>query len=460
MAETNRLAPRRILVIGAGWAGLAAALELTRTCASAEVHLYERRAHPGGRAFSFVHAKTGMMVDNGQHVLLGCCTDFMHCLQEIGQEAAVRFQPLLSIPVFYQGRWQNLESRRLPGPLHLLPSILRYRHLSVGARWRALRAALAVLTTDVRRMDGQSFASWLSEHQQSQDAVECLWDLIGVAVLNGQAHRVSAGLAVQALRMGVVTGWKSARLGYFCRPLSELAESAVQVLLKRGVKVHFGTPIHRLAIDKGVIVGGHTNDGEFIPADAVITAVPHDVLPRLLPGEPHLPQLAQVASVPWSPILNVYLLYDRPVMQGDVAVAPGAVAPFVFNRGRIQGLPEWDGRFLSVSISAADDLRQERPEHLVALADENVRQMFARRSGGAKLTASAPIWQSQATFLAEPGFGVRRLDCCGLLPGLYVAGDWTDTGWPACLEGAVRSGFTAARAAVDSMLIQENKRIV
>ncbi len=455
VAEANRVAAGRVVIVGAGWAGLAAALELSEIRPASEIWLYERRSHPGGRAFSFTHPTTGWRLDNGQHVLLGCCTEFVAALRQIGQEDAVRFQPLLSVPVYASGAWQTLKSRRLPGPLHLLQSLMGYGHLSPAERARALWAALAVLTGSTERIDGQSFASWLAEHGQSTRAIERLWDLIGVAVLNGSSDKVSAGLAVQALRTGVVSGWRAARLGYFACPLSDLAEAAVRVLRSRGVHVHLGEAIERVELERGAVVGVRTKAGERVAAQTVIAAVPHDVLPRLLIHDlARSSELHGLASVPWSPIVNVYLLYDRPVMTGEVAAWAGQTAPFVFNRGRLLGTTEWDGRLLAASISAAGSLLGQSRQQLVRQVDQQVRQMFPE-AGAARLLQAVCVWQTQATFLAEPGIRQYRFPCQGLVPGLLVAGDWTDTGWPACLEGAVRSGRTAARLAVNSRCIQE-----
>jgi squalene-associated FAD-dependent desaturase len=462
MAKADCLSVTRVVVIGAGWAGLAAALALSRERSGLEVTVIERSRRAGGRAFSFQDPKSGRWLDNGQHVLLGCCSEFVACLQEIGMGDAVWFQPLLHIPVYRDGRWSWLSSRRWPGPLHLLPALLGYGHLSLRDRLRVLRLAVPLAIADTRKADEQSFADWLAAHGQRVDAIARLWELIGVAVLNACATEVSAGLAVQALRMGVMNGWQAARLGYFSRPLGFLADRAVRVLKDRGVRVMLGNGVRSVESERGKVVGVRLQDGTILPADAVIAAVPHDVLNRLLPGQNAAPtSMGTAAQLPWSPILNLYLLYDRPLMKGEVAAFADGFCQFVFNRGRLLGEDELDGRWLSVSISAADAYRSQAPERLIARADAELKQAFAGAGvGAARLVSAVPVWQTRATFLAKPGSWTKRPSYRGAISGLFLAGDWTDTGWPACLEGAVRSGRAAAEEMLLSMCIQEKRGIV
>ncbi|GGI98280.1 phytoene dehydrogenase [Alicyclobacillus cellulosilyticus] len=444
----------RVVVIGAGWAGMAAAWELL--CAKdarggqarlREVWVLERAPHPGGRAFSFRDRSFGLELDNGQHVLLGCCAAMVQLLTALGLGDAVRFQDLLHIPVYAGGCWADLSSVRLPGPLHLARTLVRYRHLSRMDRARLVGMVRHLTRLDFRRWDHLSFADWLALHRQSDRAVERLWDLVGVAVLNGHAERVSAALALTSFRMGVLSGWQAARLGYFTIPLGDVAQGAVQALTRRGANVGFHQAVEEIVVESGRVCGVRVRKGMFIPAEAVVAAVPHDALYRLLPsGWQGHATFSGLARLSWSPILNVYLLYDRPVFRREVAAYCGGMLQFVFNRGRLLGNPDLDGRLLSVSLSAADALRGIQGDEIVRQVDQELRQAHPREMADVRLLHAFPVWQPRATFLAAPGTWGLRPSPVSPIAGLFLAGDWTDTGWPACLEGAVRSGQAAARS--------------
>ncbi|MCL6549041.1 MAG: FAD-dependent oxidoreductase, partial [Alicyclobacillus sp.] len=367
-------------------------------------------------------------------------------LAEIGHASSVRFQPLLDIPVFARGRWAALRSARLPGPLHLLPTLLGYRHLPARDRRRLAGLAPALMRGGHRLHDHLSFAEWLRRNGQSPESIRHLWDLVGVAVLNGRAEDVSAGLAAEAFRIGVVSGWRAARLGYFTAPLGRIAEAAVESLLKRGVRVLFHQAVERLRVEGGRVCGVRLRNGVDLEADAVICAVPPDAVARLLPDEwQSHPVLSRFKELTWSAIANVYLLYDRPVFHLEVAAFTGGVLQFAFNRGRLLGDSGLDGRWIAVSLSAANHLRGLSGEELAGQVDAELREAVAIPAG-AKLDSASAVWQPRATFLAKPGTWDIRPKPASPIEGLFWAGDWTDTGWPACLEGAVRSGQAAARA--------------
>lgn len=449
-------------MIGAGWAGLAAAARLA--AAGCAVTLLERRARPGGRAFSFPDPGGGPPLDNGQHVLIGCCHRFSALLAGIGLPDAVRFQPALHVPVHGDGRWGALGSARLPGPFHLLPAVLRYRHLTVGERMGALRAAAALaMGPPLPRGPDGTFDAWLRGHGCGPRATTRLWNPIGVALLNAQADQASAAQATTALRTGFMRGWRAATLGLFTTPLGEAADQALAALRALGVDVRLRTAAAGL---EGVGAGGGIRairlaSGERLPASACLAAVPPDALGSLLPpGWRTHPVFAGAARLRWSPIFNLYLYYDRVVMDQELAALLEGDLPFVFNRGRLLGRPELDGRLLGVSVSAAG--------HLAGLGlDEITRRLHDQlgralpRAAGARLLRAVPVWQRHATFLPEPGSAAWRAPAESPWPGLYLAGDWTATGWPACLEGAVRSGGEAAgrllgaRAAVQAPVVAQ-----
>ncbi|AEJ44624.1 hydroxysqualene dehydroxylase HpnE [Alicyclobacillus acidocaldarius] len=435
----------RIIVVGAGFAGVSAVHHLLCAGVPGErVLLLERAPHVGGRAFSFVDRESGHVLDNGQHVLLGCCTAFTRLLHELTRHPGVCFQPLLSIPVYANGRFCSIESRRLPGPLHLVPSLLRYAHVSLDGRLRIAQAAFAMLAARPDHLDAHSFRAFLERHGQTDDVIRLVWDLVGTAILNGHAGDISAGLAVESFQIGFLRGPEPSRLGLFTRPLGDLAAEAVASLQARGVELRRGRAVRVVADETGV-TSVRLADGSSLSARCVILAVPHDQARSVLP-DGAIDRTAWLARVRYSPILNVYLEYPHAVMEADVAASYAMGGMFVFNRGRLLGNAELDGRLLSISISAADAYRSWAADEIAREVEAAVAEMFpAAREVGARW--GKVVWQPKATFLAEPELGLRRPGVRSRLRGLYLAGDWVDTGWPACLEGAVRSGEMAAAAA-------------
>jgi len=435
----------RIIVVGAGFAGVSAVHHLLCAGVPGErVLLLERAPHVGGRAFSFVDRESGHVLDNGQHVLLGCCTAFVRLLHQLTRDPGVRFQPLLSIPVHAGGRWSSIESSRWPGPLHLVPSLLRYSHVSLDGRLRIAQAAFAMLAARPGDLDTLPFRAFLERHGQTDEVIRLVWDLVGTAILNGHAEEISAGLAVESFQIGFLRGPEPSRLGLFTRPLGDLAAEAVASLEARGVEVRRGRAV-KVGADEGGVTSVRLADGSSLSARCVILAVPHDQARSVLP-DGAVDSAQWLARARFSPILNVYLEYPRPVMDADVAASFAMGGMFVFNRGRLLGDTDLDGRLLSISISAADVYRSWDADEIARAVAAAVAEMFPA-AGETAARWRKVVWQPKATFLAEPGLGLARPGVRSRLRGLYLAGDWVDTGWPACLEGAVRSGELAAAAA-------------
>ncbi|GLV13216.1 phytoene dehydrogenase [Alicyclobacillus hesperidum] len=440
-----------IVIIGAGWAGIATAEALlSKGINPKRIVLLERTPYPGGRAFSFVDRETGLALDNGQHVLLGCCDRFIALLKRLDVRSGYRLQPLLDIPVYHDGQMSRIASKRLVGPLHLLPALLAYRHLSPSERASTLAGALAFMRPRAEKLDAVSFAKWLQSTGQSDTAIRLVWDLVGTAILNGHAGEISAGLAAHSFHIGFMRGWQPARLGLFTRPLGDLARDAIDRLVARGVTIRYSTYVERVQVAKNKVCGLSLRDGSFVATEQVVSTVPHDALLRVLPDEwAGKEPFHGIAKLRWSPILNVFLNYDRQVLAEDVFAATDFDGMFVFNRGRLLPDSGQDGRWLSVSISAADRFRDWTHQEIIRGVQEAIGKA-CKDARDAKLLAAKVVWQPKATFLAEPGTWHLRPQTVTPITGLFLAGDWTRTDWPACLEGAVRSGETAALALLRS----------
>lgn len=426
-----------VVVVGGGLAGITAALG----CADAgfRVELLETRPWLGGLTYSF--ERDGLSVDNGQHVFLRCCERYRGLLRRLGVDGAVDLQPRLDIPVYGLDRTARLRRQALPAPLHLSWTLLRYPWLSNAARARFVRAALALRAVDTTdpRTDAMSFGEWLRAHGQHHDAIESLWDLVGIATLNACADEVSLALAATVFQIGLLTKADAADIGWSRVPLRQLHGDAAQVALARaGVRVSLRTKATAIrGTSGGWVVSA---DGHECPADAVILAVPHRAAATLLPPDALARSSNWAAALGSSPIINVHVIYDRTVLTEPFRAGVGTITQWVFDRTDAAGLQ--DGQYLAVSVSAADEYI-DRPTaelrqlflpalHRLIPATETarVRDFFVTR-------------ERHATFRPAPGTARLRPAAATALPGLYLAGAWTDTGWPATMEGAVRSGESA-----------------
>jgi hydroxysqualene dehydroxylase len=430
-----------VAVVGAGLAGLAAALECAD--AGASVTLFESRRRLGGATFSV--RRSGYWLDNGQHVALRCCTAYRGFLRRLGVEHLLEIQPRLHIPVLAPGgNRAALDRSALPAPLHLAPTLLRYRHLSLTERLLAARAAQALreLDPEDRSLDSQSFGHWLRTHGQSDRAVSALWNLIALPTLNLGADEASLLAAVKVFRTGLLDSSDASDVAVPRVPLQHLhGDPAERALRERGARIELGVRVRRVLPEDDCFVL-ETGDG-FEHAEAVIVAVPHHVVPGLVP-EGVVDELA-LSGLGASPIVNVHLLYDRRVLEEPFVAALDSPAQWLFDRTASAGVG--DGQLLSISLSNAEQELALTQEEIETRLRPAVQQLLPA-ARGAVVVDSAITKEPRATFRAAPGTARLRSGTRTPLAGLYLAGAWTDTGWPATMEGAVRSGLAAAQAVV------------
>ena len=431
------LAGTRVVVAGGGLAGIAAAVEASAR--GARVTLVERRPFLGGKAFSFTEPRSGVEIDNGQHVHLGCCTAYMSLLAQLGSLDLTHLQPALRVDVRDRAGAQGvLTAARLPPPLHMGPSFSRYALLGTRERARALRALLAIAAMGPRgrdALDDVSFGDWLRDHGQGDAAIERFWDLIVLPTCNDRSDRVSAALAMFVLTEGLMRTRGNSAIGWSLTGLSHLVDAPTRwLLMKRGGEVITGTAVTH-AHSEGVML----DDGREIAADAVVLALPpgraRTVAPDALPVDPDLGA---------SPIVNVHLWYDRPVMREPILAVVDSPVQWIFDRTAItgEGAP---GQHLALSISGAhDEMGVPRPA-LSQQMDTEIRSLFPA-AADADLLQWAVVKDARATFAPGPGQAARRPGPVTPVDGITLAGTWTATGWPATMEGAVRSGLTAVQA--------------
>lgn len=451
VADVTALRPgAHAVVVGGGLAGVTSALALAD--AGVRVTLLEGRPRLGGLAFSF--RRGDLTVDNGQHVYLRCCTAYRWFLDRIGGTALAPVQDRLDVPVLDAARPEGRRLGRLrrdplPVPLHLGRSLATYPHLSLAERAAVGRAALALKGLDLAdpALDTQDFGSWLAAHGQSARAVEALWDLVGVATLNAVAGDASLGLAAMVFKTGLLSDPGAADIGWARVPLGELHDRLARGALDAaGVRTEVRTRVTSLRANEN---GGWSVQvpDETLDADAVVLAVPqreaHDLLPD---GALDAPE--NLLEIGTAPILNIHVIYDRKVLATPFLTALGTPVQWVFDRTEASGLKE--GQYLALSQSTA---QHEIDEPVATLRERYLPELerLLPRSRGAEVKDFFVTRERTATFAPAPGVGRLRPGARTKAPGLYLAGAWTATGWPATMESAVRSGVGAAGAALGAL---------
>ncbi|WP_214415916.1 hydroxysqualene dehydroxylase HpnE [Sphaerisporangium fuscum] len=431
-----------VAVVGGGLAGIAAAVALAE--AGLPVTLYEARPRLGGATHSF--DRDGLVVDNGQHVFLRCCTAYRGLLDRIGATARVHLQDRFDVHVITpSGRRGRLRRAALPGPLHLMPALAAYTLLPPADRARAVLGSLALSRLDPAdpALDRVGLGSWLAAHGQRDPARRALWELFAVAALNIGVEDAALGPAVMVFKTALLGRADAADIGVPAVPLGELhgatAETAIR---RRGGEVRLSAKVSAVEFGSpglpSLVV-----DGVRVPASAVVVATPHEQAARLVPAEA-APGRDRWSGLSASPIVNVHAVYDRRVMDPPFVAVVGSPIQWIFDKTRVAGLDT--GQYLAISVSAA--------ERWIDMPTAKIREEFVpalnRLLPGtrhARLTDFFVTREKRATFRQRPGSGALRPPAATRWPGLYLAGAWTDTGWPDTMEGAVRSGLQAARLA-------------
>jgi zeta-carotene desaturase len=441
------------VVVGGGFAGLAAAIALQER--RHEVLLLERRGVLGGRATSFRDAVTGEDVDNGTHLMIGAYSATLDLLKRAGAEDLLLVQENLVIDYVDDRGRSRLACPPLAAPLHLLSGLLRLR-LPWRVRWEAIRLAQAVRFGAPARHT--TLAEYFRRTGQSAEARRLLWDPLATAILNETPERAAASLFQAVYREAFLASHAASRLVFLKRGYGELHERLAAYFQGRG-----GT-LHRRALADGVeLRDGRVNQVRYAkapetrqeirlgqlaearnaPADAVVLAVPWHAVAPLLPeglrADAPFRDLAQLRS---SPIVSIELWLDRVVVDRAMLGLRDSEVEWVFDKGRLYGRPG-PPQHLAFIVSAAHRSIPRPNAELTALAEAALRRYFPAMAE-AKVERALVLREPDATFCCSPEAEPLRPGAATPVAGLYLAGDWTATGLPATIEGAVRSGFRAA----------------
>ena len=447
-----------MIVIGGGLAGLAAGVALAES--GWRVRLFEQRPFLGGRATSYV-LPDGEHVDNCQHVTFGCCTNLEDFYRRVGCADKIKFfdQLVLLDP---QGRTGKFQAGVLPAPLHISGSFASFSPLSSWDKLCIGRAMLDILRyqgkpPDVLEPAGISMLEWLSRRGQTKRALDRFWRAVLVSALSEELDRIDARYGVDVFWKTVISNRTGYRMGVPTIPLAELYDGCKAEIERRDGEVVLRAPIRGLKMENGELAGVRFDEGREEIADAYVFAVPHDALAELLPESVKQsdPSLANLDKIKDAPITGVHLWFDRTVMSEPFLTLLDTTTQWIFNKTALYGNSNGAGnradagQYLQIVISASYDQlpmpRQEIIDHCLA---EVRHALPAARD--AQLLKATVIKEAAATFSPEPGVDRWRPKQQTVIPRLFLAGDWTATGWPATMEGAVRSGYLAAEALLRS----------
>jgi squalene-associated FAD-dependent desaturase len=447
-----------VAVIGGGFAGLAAATALAE--AGRRVLVLEARGQLGGRATAFADRESGELVDNGQHVLFGCYHETFALLRRIGAEANVRVQPALEVPYLdVAGRRSVLKCPPWPSPLHLLGGVLSWDALTWTDRLKVLRLARPLMAArrSLRRNaaaapgmpaedSSETVAQWLTRYGQTGRLREWLWEPLAVAALNQSPEDAAAAPFVRVLAQMFGPDRADSAMVLPVRPLHETyALPAQRYLEARGGEVRLNA-LARIRIEHGAVAGIDVR-GEPLPIAQAVAAVPWFALDTLLTGDtaPMAATSAAASRMASKPIVTVNLWYDRAVMEDTFVGLPGREMQWVFDKRQVFGE---HASHLSLVVSGADALVATDTASLVALA---AREVAAAIPGArdAVLLRGTVVREKRATFSLAPGQPARP-GVTTPVRGLFLAGDWIETGLPGTIESAAVAGHLAARAVLQS----------
>jgi squalene-associated FAD-dependent desaturase len=441
-----------VVIVGGGLSGLAAAVRLSAR--EIPVILFEQKPALGGRAYSFLDPTTGETIDNGQHVLIAGYERTMQFLEMIGTRNLLAVQSAPSILFHHPQRgFQRFAIPRLPSPFHLIAGVLRCNLFSLADRWRILRAGLSVKTVGDSKIKDLTVDQWLEYAGQSAECKRSFWEPLAVSIMNEHIATASALIFVRSLRKAFLAGRRNASLAIPMVGLSELyVEQAQKFITLHGGKVFCGADVVEVLFDGSRVSGVRLRGNEIINCSALILAVPNTKLASLLPPElSRQPAFSAMHDVSTSPIVSIHLWFETDAMPDEFVGLIGRRVQWVFNKRKLNKATG-PGGHVSAVISAAHEFVGLSNDELIQLTMEDVRSAYP--SLPERPTHAVVIREKRATFSCTPAVEQLRPSQKTHMPNLFLAGDWTDTGYPATIEGAITSAEQCANL-VSVLIAQE-----
>ena len=437
-----------VLIIGGGFAGLAAAVDLAEQ--GWPVVLLERRHFLGGRAYSFTDKMTGDVIDNGQHLMMGCYHHTLAFLDKLGARHKLKFQTNPRVDFLHEHAGHaRFQCPRLPAPLHLVGGLARLHSLNWRDRWHALRVGLALrgLHGNRTRLADITVRQWLNELGQTPQMQSRFWDLVALATLNESPDRASADMFARVLDQAFMHSKQDSTMVVARVGLSDLYTTDAQMFIeKRGGQVRLNASVKKIDFADGRAVGVTLESGATIAASAIISAAPYFMLNRMLPAELVKQHAAwqAIAQFQSAPIVSINVWYDRPVTDLEFVGLLDSPIEWVFNKNAIAGDAQRPTQHLALVISGAHEAAKQTKDELLAVANREMQRFFPA-ARAAQLVHSFIIREHDATLAHTVGTARLRPRQQTPYPNFFFAGDWTATGLPATIEGAVWSGQECAR---------------
>ena len=436
--------PRSVIVVGAGVAGLSAACALADS--GYRVQLLERRPYFGGRASSYEHPGAGEIIDNCQHILLGCCTNLVDLYRRLGVEDQIQW---FDRTVFIEpgGRQTVLEPNGMPAPLHMSLAFMRAHAFSAADKLAIVRGIMSFLK-DVPPHTTETFAHWLVRTGQTNSATERFWKLVLASALNEDPEYISLHYAAKVFREVFLFSARGGEMGIPRIPLSDLYGKAADYLEARGAAIHLRASVDSIRQRNGL---WHVAAGEqTFTADAVVLALSFEAMQKLQPALPQTEAsetlFEMLGGFSHSPITSIHLWFDREVTALDHAVLLDTPFHWMYNKSRLQPeIRNGSGSYLELVVSASKSFVALQRQDIIDLATHELPKFFPAVSS-ANLEKAAVVKEVRATYSVRPLLNDIRPGAESPWSGIYLAGDWTATGWPATMEGGVRSGYLAAEA--------------
>ncbi len=445
------------IIIGGGLAGIAAAVKLADR--GLPVTLVETRKRLGGRATSFIDPTTGQALDNCQHVLMGCCTNLLDLYKRLGVEKSIEWHRTLYFMNLGGGNDEEtisrhvdvLEADDLPAPLHMTRALMAFKQLSLLEKLAISRGMLAMMRLGAggrAAWHGSSFAQWLEAHGQPRGAIEKFWEPVVISALNETPENCAADYAIHVYQDGFLSSSDAYVMGLSKVPLVRLYDAAEAVITRAGGRVMLGAGADRFHFGNDRVTALQLGDGSLLRGEVFISALPFDRLAKVCSPEMYRAdlRLRRLDRFAVSPIIGIHLWFacppGRPVMSLPHLTLTQSPLQWIFNKGMETG-EGGEAQHLHCVISAAHDLVDQPAEAIIERMLIEVRKALpATRE--AKLVHSRAVKEKRATFAPRPGVDANRPAADGGIANLLLAGDWCRTGWPATMEGAVRSGYLAA----------------
>lgn len=436
---------QQVAIIGGGLAGLAAGCALAD--AGLKVTLFERRPYVGGRASSYEHPGTGEVVDNCQHVLFGCCTNLIRFYEKLGVADKIGWSSDINF-IEPGGRITKFAPSRLPAPLHNVPAFIRSPLFSLQDKLAIARGLTAMLK-GLPEDSGENFLSWLRRHRQTQQAIKRFWEPVLVSALTEDLDRISVHYAMKVFRELFLISSEGGKMGVPAIPLSDLYAAAVEYIRRRGGDVLLRTTVTGFAAtESGVTITSSAGEQKF---DFVVLAAPFQTAASLLPSDATGEGLkARLQHFEPTPITGIHLWFDREITPLPHAALMDRTIQWMYQKSKLQENREGPGSYLELVVSASKSLVQKSREEILDLAVRELAEFFPTVKD-AKVEKAAVIKEVYAAYAILPGLDEFRPAASTGWPRVFLAGDWTATGWPATMEGAVRSGYLAAEALTESL---------